>query len=45
MNPRISGGQCWRLMGMDEDLSFYEGAAEGPNVAKVKEALKKEAAR
>jgi catechol 2,3-dioxygenase-like lactoylglutathione lyase family enzyme len=37
------GGQCIRLVGIDEDLSFYEGAGEGPNVAKVKEALKKEA--
>lgn len=37
------GGQCLRLAGIDEDLSFYEGAGEGPNVAKVKEALKKEA--
>jgi catechol 2,3-dioxygenase-like lactoylglutathione lyase family enzyme len=36
------GGQCLRLVGIDEDLSFYEGAGEGPNVAKVKEALKKE---
>jgi hypothetical protein len=35
------GGQCLRLVGVDEDLSFYEGAAEGPDVAKVKEALKK----
>ncbi len=37
------GGQCLRLVEIDEDLSFYEGAGEGPNVAKVKEALKKEA--
>ncbi|HXW92989.1 MAG TPA: hypothetical protein VEK33_20735, partial [Terriglobales bacterium] len=37
------GGQCWRLVGIDEDLSFYEGAGEGPDVAKVKEALQKEA--
>jgi len=37
------GGQCLRLVGMAEDLSFYEGAGEGPDVAKVKEALKKEA--
>jgi hypothetical protein len=37
------GGQCLRLVGLDEDLSFYEGAGEGPDVAKVKEALKKEA--
>lgn len=37
------GGQCLRLVGIDEDLSFYEGAGEGPNVAKVKEALEKEA--
>jgi catechol 2,3-dioxygenase-like lactoylglutathione lyase family enzyme len=35
------GGQCLRLVGIDEDLSFYEGAGEGPNVAKVKEALRK----
>ena len=37
------GGQCWRLVGIDEDLSFYEGAAAGPDVAKIKQALKKEA--
>jgi len=37
------GGQCWRLVGINEDLSFYEGAGEGPDVAKVKEALQKEA--
>lgn len=39
------GGQCLRLVGIDEDLSFYEGAGEGPNVTKVKEAIKKEATR
>jgi hypothetical protein len=33
------GGQCLRLVGIDEDLSFYEGAGEGPDVAKVKEAV------
>jgi hypothetical protein len=38
------GGQCLRLVGIGEDLSFYEGAGEGSNVAKIKEALKKEAA-
>ena len=32
------GGQCLRLVGIDEDLSFYEGAGEGPDVAKIKEA-------
>ena len=37
------GGQCWRLVGIDEDLSFYEGFEVGPDVAKIKEALKKEA--
>jgi catechol 2,3-dioxygenase-like lactoylglutathione lyase family enzyme len=37
------GGQVLRLVGIDEDLSFYEGAGEGSNVAKVKEALKKQA--
>jgi len=35
------GGQCLRLVGIDEDHSFYEGAGEGPNVAKVKEAVKR----
>src|ERR1700731_433854 len=39
------GGQCLRLVGIDEDLSFYEGVGDGPNVAKVKEALRKEAMR
>jgi hypothetical protein len=39
------GGQCFRLVGINEDLSFYEGAVEGPNVVKVKEALKKEAVK
>ena len=33
------GGQVLRLVGIDEDLSLYEGAGEGPNVTKVKEAL------
>jgi hypothetical protein len=36
------GGQCLRLVGIDEDLSFYEGVGEGPNVAKIKEALRSE---
>lgn len=36
------GGQCLRLVGIDEDLSFYEGASEGPDVTKIKEALNKE---
>jgi hypothetical protein len=36
------GGQVLRLVGINEDLSFYEGAGEGPNVAKVNEAIKKE---
>jgi hypothetical protein len=39
------GGQCLRLVGIDEDLSFYEGAGEGPDVTKVKEAITKEAMR
>ena len=33
------GGQCLRVVGIDEDLSFYEGAGAGPDVAKVKEAI------
>jgi hypothetical protein len=39
------GGQCLRLVGINEDLSFYEGRVEGPNVARVKEALRKEASK
>jgi hypothetical protein len=39
------GGQCLRLVGTDEDLSFYEGTGAGPDVAKVKEAVKKESAQ
>src|SRR5215469_10264947 len=39
------GGQCLRLVGIDEDLSFYEGAEEGPSVARIKDALEKEAGR
>jgi len=33
------GGQVWRLVGTDEDMSFYEGLGAGPDVAKVKEAV------
>lgn len=36
------GGQCLRLVGINEDLSFYEGVGAGPDVGKVKEAIKKE---
>jgi hypothetical protein len=32
-----------RLVGINEDLSFYEGDGDGPNVAKAKETLEKEA--
>jgi hypothetical protein len=35
------GGQCLRLVGIDEDLSFYEGTGPGPDVAKVKQAINK----
>ena len=35
------GGQCLRLVGVDEDLSFYEGRGEGPDMAKIKDALGK----
>jgi len=35
------GGQCLRLVGIDEDLSFYEGAGEGSNVGKIKEVLQR----
>jgi catechol 2,3-dioxygenase-like lactoylglutathione lyase family enzyme len=47
-DPRLyfqaPGGQCLRLVGIDEDLSFYEGVGEGSNATKFKEAFKKEAA-
>jgi hypothetical protein len=37
------GGQCLRLVGIEEDLTFYEGAGAGPNVAKVKAAVARKA--
>ena len=33
------GGQCMRLVGTAEDLSFYEGTGAGPDMHKVKQAL------
>lgn len=36
------GGQCLRLVGIDEDLSSYEGAGAGPDVARIKEAIETE---
>ena len=35
------GGQVLRLVGIDEDLSFYEGAAEGPDVGNVTRAIRR----
>lgn len=35
------GGQCLRLVGIDEDLSFYEGAGAGSSVGNMKEAVKR----
>jgi hypothetical protein len=35
------GGQCFKLVGIDEDLSLYEGAGEGSNVEKMKDAIKR----
>jgi catechol 2,3-dioxygenase-like lactoylglutathione lyase family enzyme len=35
------GGQCWRLVGINEDLSSDEGTGQGTNVEKVKEAVKR----
>ena len=34
------GGQVFRLVGIKEDLSPYEGVGEGPNVAKAMAAVK-----
>jgi hypothetical protein len=31
------GGQCLRLVGIDEDLAFYEGGGAGSNVKQMKE--------
>ena len=33
------GGQALRLVGINEDLSKYEGTGEGPHLGKVKEAI------
>jgi hypothetical protein len=35
------GGQCLRLVGSDEDLSFFEGAGEGPDMTRIKSALER----
>ncbi len=34
------GGQCLRLVAVDEDMSFYEGYGTGPDVAEVKAAIR-----
>ncbi len=39
------GGQCLRLVGRDEDLSFYEGTGGGPDVAKLKAAIRQDGRR
>ena len=33
------GGQCMRLVGSNEDLSFYEGTGTGPDMEKINAAL------
>jgi hypothetical protein len=35
------GGQVLRLVGIDEDLSKYEGVGEGPDQTKVREPINK----
>lgn len=35
------GGQCLRLVGIDEDLSAYEGTRAGPDLGKWKSAFQK----
>lgn len=35
------GGQVWRLVGADENMSFYEGKGDGPDVSRVRSALKR----
>jgi len=32
------GGQCFQLLPIAEDQSYYKGAGDGPNAAKQKEA-------
>jgi len=34
------GGQVLRLVGINEDLSKYEGTGEGPKMENLKEAIK-----
>jgi len=36
------GGQCLRLVGINDDLSAFEGKGAAPDVAKVTEALRRE---
>jgi catechol 2,3-dioxygenase-like lactoylglutathione lyase family enzyme len=44
-DPRLyfqaPGGQVLRLVGINEDLSKYEGDGKGPNVGNVKEAIER----
>src|SRR5258707_15249775 len=35
------GGQCLRLVGINQDLSKYEGVGESPNAERAKEAVKR----
>ena len=39
----IFGNHASVIVGVDEDLSFYEGAGAGPNVTKVKAAVARKA--
>jgi catechol 2,3-dioxygenase-like lactoylglutathione lyase family enzyme len=38
---QVPGGQVLRVVGINEDLSKYEGIGEGPNVGKVKEVIER----
>jgi len=42
---QVPGGQCFQLLPINEDQSYYKGGGKGPNIAKGKkaEALKEKA--
>jgi len=44
-DAQAAASRCETFDLLLQPFSFYEGAGEGPNVAKVKEALKKEATK
>jgi hypothetical protein len=41
LNLQATGGQCLRLFGINDNLAKYEEVGEGPNVERLKGAVKR----